>query len=151
MKEKRETWDSPYFYTHTQGYKMGLKADINSSEADASNNFSLYCYLVLGIHDDSLSWPFRGEMTIQILNQSRDSGHYSQTLDWDDADIDITEKPHNDKSKSGWGFSCFISHADLEKETKGYLKNDSIYIRVQKVSFPKQWLACSIIASNESS
>jgi TNF receptor-associated factor 4 len=146
-KEKKEIWRSPYFYTHAQGYKMGLEAEINSTDDDAKDAIALYGFLCPGIHDDSLSWPFRGEMTLQILNQSRDSSHHSRILNWNRADSDIAGKPHKDGKplKDGWGIVPFISHADLEKETKGYLKNDCIYIRVQKISFPKQWLACSVI------
>jgi hypothetical protein len=93
----------------------------------------------------------QGEVTVQILNQSRDSSHLSRTVDWDQTDGDAAAKPLKNRRKSarGLGFSQFISHAGLEKETKGYLKNDCIYVRVQKVSFPKQWLACSVVASNE--
>ena len=149
MKEKKECWRSPYFYTHAQGYKLMLEGKANSSDDDANNHFSLYCYLGVGVNDDSLAWPFRGEITIQILNQSWDSGHHSEILDWDCADDDIAGKPNRTIKKSGWGFAHFISHADLEKESRGYLKNDCIYIRVLKVTFPKQWLACSVIPSSE--
>jgi TNF receptor-associated factor 4 len=151
MKEKKEIWRSPCFYTHAQGYKMRLKVEINSQEDTAKDAVALYCYLGPGIYDDFLSWPFRGEMTLQILNQSRDYSHHSQILQWHRADDEVAGKPDKNKRSSSWGFAPYISHADLEEETKGYLKNDCIYIRVQKVSFPKQWLACSIIASNEPS
>ena len=144
MKEKREIWRSPYFYTHAQGYKMRLRAEINCTDDDAKDSVALYCFLCQGIYDDSLSWPFWGEVTLQILNQSRDSSHHSGTLEWDHAGDDNAGKPHN-----GWGIVPFISHADLEKDTKirHYLKNDCIYIRVQKVSFPKPWLAFPVVPS----
>ena len=147
MKEKKEIWRSPYFYTHAQGYKLGLKAEISSDYADDA--IGLYCYLGPGIHDDFLSWPFRGDVTLQILNQSRDYSHHSRVITWQRADNEVVGKPDKNKRSSSWGFGSFISHAELEDETKEYLKNDCIYIRVQKVSFPKSWLACSVIASNE--
>ena len=148
MKEKKKIWTSPHFYTQAQGYQMNIKAEINATDENA---ISLYCYLCPGIHDDSLSWPFRGEVVLQILNQSRDSSHSSRTLSWDhaNADDEVSGKPDKNKQRIGWGLVFFISHADLEDETKGYLKKDCIYIRVQKVSFPKPWLACSVSVSNE--
>ena len=147
MKKEKEIWTSPHFYTHAQGYKMNIDVEINTTDVDAKNAISLYCYLHPGIHDDSLSWPFRGEVASQILNQSRDSSHRLRTLSWDHADDEVSGKPDKNKRRVGWGFVPFISHADLEDETKGYLKKDCIYIRVQKVSLPKPWLACSVIAS----
>ena len=147
MKEEKEIWTSPHFYTHAQGYKMNINIEINATDVDAKNAISLYCFLCPGIHDDSLSWPFRGEMALQILNQSRDSSHRSHTLSWDHADDDVSGKPDKNKQTSDWGLARFISHAELEDKTKGYLKNDCFYIRVQRVSLPKPWLACSVTAS----
>ena len=74
-----------------------------------------------------LAWPFSCELTIQILNQCWDSGHYSRTLDWNHADSDVTAKPSKGEGQSGWGFSAFISHTELEKESKSYLKNDCLF------------------------
>ena len=146
MKEKKESWRSPYFYTHAHGYKMRLIVEVNSDTDDAKNHLSLYCHIALGVHDNSLAWPFPGEITLQILNQSRDSGHHSENLDWNGADS--AGKPKKGENY-GWGYPSFISHTDLEKEGKAYLKNDCIYIRVLKVSFSKQWLVCSVIPSNK--
>ena len=150
-KESNHYWQSSYFYTNVQGYKMSLEVDINSDDSDAKNHLSLYCRIASGVNDDSLAWPFPGEITVQILNQSRDLGHYTKTLDWNGADDTVTGKPSKGESKCCWGYPAFISHAELERESKGYLKNDCIYIQVLKVSFPKPWLAYSIIPSSEAS
>ena len=40
-----------------------------------------------GPHDDELTWPLKGEFEIKLLNQIRNSEHYSMTLNYDDEDI----------------------------------------------------------------
>ena len=95
------------------------------------------------IRDSSLPWPFAGEITIQILNQCKDSGHRSQNLDWDGADEMVTKNPSIGERNHAWGLLTFISHAELEKESNSYLKNGCVYFRVLKVSIAKSWLTCS--------
>ena len=37
-----------------------------------------------GEFDDRLKWPFRGDITIQLLNQERDEGHVVRAIQFDD-------------------------------------------------------------------
>ena len=36
---------------------------------------SVHAYLMKGGHDDHLTWPVRGTLTVQLLNQISDSSH----------------------------------------------------------------------------
>ena len=42
--------------------------------------FSLSVYLMRGEHDDRLAWPFRGDITVQLVNQINDQNHMKVTL-----------------------------------------------------------------------
>ena len=60
----------PAFYTHTHGYKMCLQVFPNGFNNGNGTHVSIFTCLMKGLHDDHQKWPFRGEVTIQIVNQA---------------------------------------------------------------------------------
>ena len=123
---------------------MKLDIEVNpQDDDDAKNHLSVYCHLVSSCNDDSLPWPFAGKMTVQLLNQCKDSGHHSQNINWDGSDETVTKNPSIGERNDAWGLYTFISLAELEKESNSYLKNDCLYFRVLKASVAKPWLTCS--------
>ena len=62
------------FYTRDGGYKMYLK--IYPSGCLGYNNYvTVGAYLMMGDRDDHLTWPVKGTLTVQLLNQLSDSNH----------------------------------------------------------------------------
>ena len=45
---------------------------------------SLFIHLMEGAYDRYLKWPFRGEITIQIVNQAGDHSHFEKTIPYND-------------------------------------------------------------------
>ena len=91
-----------------------------------------------GEYDHHLKWPFRGEITVQIVNQAGDHRHVEKTIHYNDETPDTSAGRVTDKeSADGRGFYLFLAHTDLEynaaKKTQ-YLKDDIIIIRVVSVS-----------------
>ena len=70
------SWYSPSFYTHPRGYKMCLRVDANGYGVRKNSHVSVYLYMMRGEYDESLKWPFRGDITVQLLNQVEDRGHH---------------------------------------------------------------------------
>ncbi len=96
-----------------------------------------------GNHDDTLTWPFLGTVTIKLLNQLEDENHHEMTINL--RDNKYTKRiVEGDGGVDGWGRSKYIPHTSLEHDpTKNcqYLKDDSLIFRVT-VSDPnyKPWL-----------
>ena len=97
---------------------------------------SVFVSLMRGEHDDKLTWPFRGDITIQLMNQNSDEDHVEYTAVFGDRTA-----THEDvsgrvtvgiRAENGWGICKFISHTKLES-TEQYIKNDCIKFRVTKV------------------
>lgn len=57
------------FYTRDRGYKMCLRMCVHT------NRIIVTVELMKGDHDDHLTWPVRGTLTVQLLNQISDSNH----------------------------------------------------------------------------
>ncbi len=66
-KNDKDVFYSPPFYTSYTGYKMCLAVDANGWGTEGTH-VSVYVCLMKGDNDDSLSWPFTGTVTVELLN-----------------------------------------------------------------------------------
>jgi TNF receptor-associated factor 4 len=64
------------FYTYPRGYKMCLRVTANGAQDAVGTYVSFGLYLMHGEFDSQLEWPFRGDVTVQLLNQREDDHHY---------------------------------------------------------------------------
>lgn len=131
-KREKDYWCSPSFYTHSIGYKMFLRVTINGVGEGEGTHISLHVYIMKGAYDNQLKWPFRGKVTIQLLNQENNKTHHEETLEFDnDTPDEIANRvTEGEQSKKGWGFPTFIAHSDLHS---GFLKNNSLKLRITYV------------------
>ena len=119
---------------------MCLVVYANGVGDGAGTHVSVYVYLMRGEHDDKLTWPFRGDITIQLVNQNRAQNHFESivhvTNENGAADNEKSGRViSRERAKYSFGYRTFISHAKLEStaRTKQYLKNDRVKFRVNKV------------------
>jgi TNF receptor-associated factor 4 len=136
-KENDEQFQSPPFYTHSNGYHMALRVFVNGRGAGKGTHVSVYAPLLEGEHDAKLKRIFIGEVTFTLLNQLEDKNHCTETMS-----LDATHNVH--VGGTAWGFPQFIPHSALAhdpvKKTQ-YLKDDTLCFRVSvKVADRKPWL-----------
>ena len=141
QKVNNNRWFSPSFYTHPQGYRMCLKVCASSYGTGRGTDVSVYVHLRTGEWDNYLKWPFRGEITIQLLNQIEDRDHFEKKCDFTDTAPDlIATRTIVEERIWGWGFHKFISHRalsyDPEKNCQ-YLRYDCLRFRITKVKLKK--------------
>ena len=128
----------PSFYTHPHGYRMCIRVDPKGNADGKGTHVSIYTHLMKGQFDDHLKWPFRGEITIQIVNQDGDHDHVEGTFPYNDETPDDSagRVTGNKERAIGRGFPQFLAHTDLEyngaKKAK-YLEDDIIIVRVVRV------------------
>ena len=133
-KSSNSTWYSPSFYTHPRGYKMCLRVEANGWRDGRKSHVSVYLHMMQGEYDESLKWPFRGNITVQLLNQVGDSGHHAKVIYFTDrADKfcqRLVSEDTEERSPGGWGFHKFICHGDLLPK---YLKDNSLTFCIKEV------------------
>ena len=123
----------PSFYTQSSGYRMCIEAIVNETF------ISVFFHLMQGDYDDHLKWPFRGEITIQIVNQAGDHSHFERTLAYDD------KTPAGSAGRvmgvgqrsGGWGYPKLIHCSDIGYNILRniqYVKDNVVILRVTKVS-----------------
>ena len=134
-QDSGKDWFSPPFYTHLHGYKMYLCVWPRGGSAGKGTHLSVTIHLMRGEFDDQLKWPFRGEVTYQLLDQKGDKDHIENILDFDDSTPDIYTKrvTEGERNLPGWGHPKIVPLFDLQPK---YLKNDCIKLHITKVVLP---------------
>ncbi len=133
-KKARDRWHSPPFYSHIGGYKMCLLVVASDDSYGKGRHVSVFCVLEHGEYDGQLKWPFRGDIVIQLLNQSSNKGHYERTVTFDDrAGDNVAGRVLGKDRAAGWGYHEFIAHTDLNAENTEYLKNDCLKFKISNV------------------
>ena len=116
---------------------MSLMVYANGNQDGAGTHVSVYVTLMRGEYDDILTWPFCGNITIQLVNQNRDQDHVERYLNFtDEHGDDVSGRVTSGViAKMSLGYHSFISHTELEStaDTKQYLKYDCIKFRVTKI------------------
>ena len=143
-KERDEIWYSPCFYSHSCGYKMQLQVFPNGDGAARGTHVSVKVAIMPGEFDDLLCWPFRGIITLHLVNQRKDASHrvhqvWFTTLE----NLYVREKPVISEKEDGTkplgdGVNKFIAHADLGEKAgflagTEYLKNNCLLFCVWNV------------------
>jgi hypothetical protein len=119
-------------------------------------HLSLFIHLMRGDYDDVLDWPFRGRITLSILDlrgssaasasgRSTASGSKSQQQQTPkkkdisacvpdtDPTLEAFQRPTSNRSRRGFGYVEFVPLADLQlvndPSTSPYLIDDTLFIR----------------------
>ena len=78
--ESKSTWMTQPFFTTQGGYKICVRVAPHGAGNGHKSHVSVHVYLMKGEYDSMLRWPFCGSITIQLLNQMKNQGHFEQTI-----------------------------------------------------------------------
>ena len=134
-KNREKYWFSAPFYSHPAGYKLCLSVTANGHGSGKDTHVTVSVHLMRGEFDDDLKWPFRGDITIQLLNQLQDEGHHEKTINFNNTLPNrATGRVITGDQAAGWGIEQFILHGELKFNcTHRYLKYDSLRFRVTNI------------------
>ena len=138
LKKKGTTWLSRPFYTGRGGYKVCLSVDANGCGDGKGTHVSVFTCLMRGELDSHLKWPFRGTVTIQLVNQLEDKEHHTKTISYTDVipDTYAAQVTVGKQSNTGWGWPTFLCHSELGLSVANncqYLKDDCLIFRIVSV------------------
>ena len=66
---------------------MCISVDANGCCSDVGTHVSVSVYLMRGEHDSRLVWPFRGDITIQLVNHNNDQDHREHTVNFNEQQL----------------------------------------------------------------
>ena len=126
-------WYSAPFYSHFGGYNMCLRVYANGFGDGKGTHVSVYTHLMKSKNDDILKWPFRGTITVTLLNQLQPNNHHSHVNNYNEKTPEGTSGRVRERRSAGWGKPKFILHTNLSHNTEKnivYLQNDCLYFSV---------------------
>jgi hypothetical protein len=87
-----------------------------------------FFFFLKGEYDALLKWPFRQKVTLTLLDQSTEQRHLTDHFQ-PDPNSSSFQRPASEMNVAS-GCPLFVSHAVLENPQNGYLKDDTIFIRI---------------------
>ena len=142
---QQKNWNSPCFYTHSNGYKLQLKVLMKrvSSLVFAGfhgNNTDFLSVSIVpteGPFDEHLNWPMCARVTIRLLNQVQNSQHHSVTFQ-------IERKRHETSPHSVEQFLACNKLSGQAGSQMQFLVTDALYFQVLVELLgncqPKPWI-----------
>ena len=154
MKEFKKNWESgnlwysPPFYTDINGYKMCICVEARGKDG---KYVSVTAFLMAGVADDDLKWPFREDITIELMNQasssrwnplsyfrSKKESHF-KTFQFKTTRVPKSNRrvTSGERALDGLRISRFIAHDNLENDSEEgtqYLKDDTLKFRISASS-----------------
>lgn len=122
---------SPAIYTKFQhGYKFCMGLHLNGVNTGVGSHVALFVHMLKGDYDHRLHWPFRGVITLSILEQSNGQ-HRNDVSESVTASPDLLafQMPSATSCHTGRGFEKF---APIEQVCgPQYVKNDMMLIRIE--------------------
>lgn len=125
-------WHSDSVYTHFQGYKICLCVYPSGTGSGTDTHMSVFICFMRGEFDNLLDWPFRGIISLQLLNQLDNEEHRSLSVVYRDGMSDdvCSQVTNADVSEMGRGSNKFALLSELEPK---YLQNNKLLFRIQDV------------------
>ena len=137
IKQRKASFYGPPFYTNLRGYKLIVFAfTFNSFNTTKDTYMSLYASLMKGEHDDTLAWPFTGDVVVEILNWREDKNHQKYTLSFHKGLSSTSINRILSIDIAQFGCQQTVPYSILSynhyKNTE-FLRNDCIHIKVKSV------------------
>ena len=119
---------SPGFYSSMYGYRLCIRLNLNGVDSATGKHLSLFVHFMKGEFDDLLPWPFRGRITLSILDQNEHHEkrqHLSEVLNAKPK-LAAFQKPITHRNHKGFGY---MEYASIWLIDSNYVQNDTLFIR----------------------
>ena len=100
----------------------------------------LFLYMVRGHHDNTLHWPFSGEVKVELLDQGGGNEHHERTLNFPAGCGRRVEAPLG-RSEQNYCFHDYLLYQELRRKRSQFVINDTLMFRVS-ARYSRSWLAC---------
>ena len=116
------------FYTSFYGYKLCIRANLNGVDGGNGSHISVFIHFMRGDFDDIVEWPFKGRITLSILDQGEHKQHIVEVLE-SKPSLAAFQRPLSNRNHKGFGYIEFAPIALIENSS--YTKNDTLIIKAE--------------------
>lgn len=120
---------------------LGVHANGFQEFSDKGAYVTVHVLMMKGVNDDSLQWPYQGNIYIELLNWREDSHHEKKVVKFEAI---VSQQGYfgnrvtkGEKATRGKGIGKFIAHSDLNDESiairRQCLYNDMLCFRITHI------------------
>ncbi|TRY79633.1 hypothetical protein TCAL_12385 [Tigriopus californicus] len=119
------------FYTSQCGYKLQASLFLNGNGGGEASHMSVYIKILPGEFDSILKWPFKHTVSFSLLDQNEDRKQACNIVESfiPDPSWPNFQRPSRQPDQLGFGFPKFVPHDMME--SRDYIKDDSLYIKIR--------------------
>ena len=136
-KERNASFYGPPFYTNSRGYKLVTFTFLNGFNTTKGTHMSLCAILMKGEHDDTLPWPFTGDVVVEMINWREDKNHQEYALSFHKGLSSTSTDRVLTAGIASTGCEVqSVPHSTLSYNhttNTEFLRNDCIHIKVKSV------------------
>ena len=130
---------SPPFYSHLGGYRFCIKVTPSGIFFGEGSHVSLTVYIMKGVFDESLQWPFRGSVTVALLDRLNDTEHSIDTVTFDKgasikASGRVTRGEMNEVGLVSYHFVDLALLKPNSKQSTRFLPDNCLHFKVLSVT-----------------
>lgn len=122
---------SPGFYSSQLGYRLCFCIYLNGKDSGLGKYISIYAHMMQGEYNDVVEWPFKGTVTLSILDQSESTEprqHISKSFTGVPNTMSF-KKPMVPCNFIGYGYLDFVQIEQIREPW--YLKDDTMLVKVE--------------------
>lgn len=119
---------SDRFQTSKWGYKLGVSLDTYTAESNGPHCATLSFTIYRGDYDGILEWPFPYQVTIYLLDVTKNGKHIVHSIQ-PDSRKEIFGRPLADANVP-YAISGFCAIKDISRNPSPYVSEDNVFIRV---------------------
>jgi TNF receptor-associated factor 1 len=123
-------FNSKPFYTNPEGYKMCLRVYLNGDGAGRQSHLSLFVVLLCGEYDALLKWPFGQHISFILLDQIDSAKNFTDSVQPDRNSSSFRRPLGPNSMNAPAGLPLFMPLGQLTSEQNGYIKEDTLFIKV---------------------
>ena len=132
MIKNDETFQSATFFTHNFGYVACLLVTPNGVGHLKGSQLSVSISILNGPNDEKLIWPLKGQFTVILLNQVKNSNHLYQILSRDSGKGNTDSVSPSSTTAASYVRKAFCTQTTLfsVSPARKYLIGDTLYMQV---------------------
>jgi len=113
-------------FTKQYGYKYCMRIYLNGDGMGKGTHLSLFIVVIKGEYDELLTWPVVKKITFTLINLKDKKRNFVKNMHTD-VNSSSFKRPSKEMNIAS-GMPQYIEHEQL---TRGFIKDDCIYISVQ--------------------
>ena len=134
--------ESDLFYSHPGGYKFQLHVVVSFDHGNAYISASVH--LLEGENDDHLMFPFKGTLTLSLMNQRMDRGHQEKVLR---LNPQFCRKENRGTMQDSGSFLSMLHHCRWTESSSNvpcYIVDGRLYIKVTSVNLDRNYMSSCV-------